>query len=87
MKAHPMRTLSPEQAARIQRAVDTSGDPTDGQIVREALRLWEQRAEVRAIELETLKREYAEGKASGEPEEVDPVEFLKELKAKPAPIG
>ena len=84
MKAHPMRNLPPEQAARIQRAVDTSGDPADGEIVREALRLWDQRAEVRALELETLKREYAEGKASGEPEEVDPVEFLKGLKAERA---
>ena len=84
MKAHSMRTLTPEQAARIQRAVDTSGDPTDGQIVREALRLWDQRAEVRALELETLKHEYAEGKASGEPEEVDRIDFLKGLKAERA---
>lgn len=76
-----MHNLTPEQAARIQRAVDTSGDSTDGQIVREALGLWQQRAELRASELETLKREYAEGKASGEPEFVDRIEFLKGLKA------
>ncbi len=44
--------------------------------------LWGRR--VRAFELEMLKREYAEGKASGEPEEVDPVQFLKELKAERA---
>lgn len=84
MKTHTMRTLTPEQAARIQRAVDTSGDPADGEIVREALRLWDQRAEVRALELETLKREYAKGKASGEPEDIDRVDFLKGLKAERA---
>jgi antitoxin ParD1/3/4 len=84
MKTDLLRNLSPEQMARIQRAVDASGDPTDGQIVREALRLWDQHAGVRTVELEVLKREYAEGKASGEPEDIDPVEFLKGLKAERA---
>jgi antitoxin ParD1/3/4 len=41
----------------------------------------EQREKTRALELEYLRREYAEGKASGEPQDVDPVAFLKELKA------
>lgn len=35
----------------------------------------------RARELEELKREYTAGKASGEPQEIDPVLFLRELKA------
>ncbi len=87
MKAHPMRNLTSEQADRIQRAVDASGDPSDSEIVREALHLWDQFAERRAIEIETLKREYTEGKASGEPETVDPVEFLKDLKAERARSG
>jgi antitoxin ParD1/3/4 len=87
MKARAMRNLTSEQTARIQRAVDASGDPSDGEIVREALLLWDQFAEVRAIELESLKREYIEGKASGEPELVDPVEFLKDLKAERARSG
>jgi antitoxin ParD1/3/4 len=36
---------------------------------------------VRALEMDNLKREYAKGKASGEPEDIDPVVFLKGLKA------
>lgn len=79
-----MRTLSAEQFARIQRAVEASGDPADGQIVREALRLWDERAEGRILELDMLKREFAEGKASGEAEAVDPAAFLKSLKAEKA---
>ena len=42
---------------------------------------------VRRPELERLRREYAEGKASGKPEEVDPVRFLQELKAQRAARG
>lgn len=79
MTADPVRRLPLEQVARIERAVATSGDPVDGEIVRQALRLWEQHADVG--DLETLKLEYAAGKASGEPQAVNPVQFLKDLKA------
>lgn len=54
------------------------------EVMRDSLRLLEQREEARALELEYLRREYVEGKASGEPEEVDPVDFLKGLKAERA---
>ena len=39
---------------------------------------------VRRLELERLRREHAEGKASGEPEEIDPTRFLQELQAERA---
>ncbi len=39
--------------------------------MRDALRLWEQREEVRALELARLKQAYDEGIASGEPVEAD----------------
>ncbi len=50
------------------------------EVIRDSLRLLEQREETRALELEHLRREYAEGKASGESEEVNRVDFLKGLK-------
>ncbi|MDL2406145.1 type II toxin-antitoxin system ParD family antitoxin [Rhizobium calliandrae] len=50
------------------------------EVLRDSLRLLEQREEVRALELEYLRREFAEGKASGELVDVDPDDFLKRLK-------
>ncbi|RVD51991.1 MAG: type II toxin-antitoxin system ParD family antitoxin [Mesorhizobium sp.] len=85
MKTEPMRTLTisltPQQAARLQSAVDAGGYASNSEVVREALRLWEQREELRALELDQLKRAYADGMASGRPVEVEPAEFLRSLKA------
>ena len=65
----------------MRRAVDAGEHASRSEIVREALRLRERQEEIRALELERLKRAYAEGMASGEGEEVDPDTFLQELKA------
>ncbi|MBZ9739042.1 MULTISPECIES: type II toxin-antitoxin system ParD family antitoxin [unclassified Mesorhizobium] len=85
MKTEPMRTLTisltPQQAARLQRAVDAGGYASNSEVVREALRLWEQREELRVLELDQLKRAYADGMASGKPVDVEPAEFLRSLKA------
>ncbi len=84
MKATSMRTLTVsltlKQAERMKDAVDSGDYASNSEIVRDALRLWEQREEVRAIELEHLRRAYADGKASGEGESVDRHEFLRGLK-------
>lgn len=85
MKTEPMRTLTisltPQQAARLQSAVESGGYASNSEVVREALRLWEQREELRALELDQLKRACTNGMASGRPIEVEPVEFLRSLKA------
>lgn len=84
MKATSMRTLTvsltPKQAERMKDAVDSGDYASNSEIVRDALRLWEQREEIRAIELEHLRHAYAEGKASGDGETVDRREFLDGLK-------
>lgn len=84
MKATSPRTLivslTPEQAERMQNAVDSGDYSSNSEIVRDALRLWQQREEIRAIELEQLRRAYAEGKASGDGETVDRRELLEGLK-------
>ncbi|WP_250888697.1 type II toxin-antitoxin system ParD family antitoxin [Mesorhizobium sp. dw_380] len=74
-------SLTAQQAARLQSAIEGGGYASNSEIVRDALRLWEQREELRALELEHLKRAYADGMTSGKPVEVDPAEFLHSLKA------
>ncbi len=85
MKATNMRTLTisltPHQAAKMQDAVDSGGYASNSEIVRDALRLWEQREEIRQLEIARLKRAYDEGIASGEGREVDADVLLAELKA------
>lgn len=85
MKNEPMRTLTisltPHQASRLQQAVDTGAYASNSEVVREALRLWEQREELRMIEITRLKRVYDEGMASGAGREIDPDSLLAELKA------
>jgi antitoxin ParD1/3/4 len=68
-------SLTPEQAARMQSAVENGSYASNSEIVRDALRLWERREEVRALELKQLRRAYREGKDSGEGQTVDPARF------------
>ncbi len=84
MKATNMRTLTvsltPRQAEMMQNAVEKGSYASNSEVVRDALRLWEQREEVRALELERLKKAYDEGMASGEGQEIDRSAFLACLK-------
>lgn len=85
MKATNMRTLTvsltPHQAAMMQSVVENGGYASNSEIVRDALRLWEQREELRQMELAHLKRAYEEGMASGEGREISADTLLAELKA------
>jgi antitoxin ParD1/3/4 len=69
MKPDAMRpltiSLSPQQLARIQQAVDTGAYASNSEVLREALRLWEQREELRMLEIARLRQAYEEGIASG----------------------
>lgn len=58
-------SLSEQQISRIQQAIETGAYASDSEVVREALRLWEQREEIRALETARLKQAYEEGLASG----------------------
>ena len=68
----------------VRELVESGRYASASDVMRDSLRLLEEREEIRATEIDNLKREYAEGKASGEPEDVDPVQFLKDLKAERA---
>ena len=75
-------SLSPQQAKRVQDAVATGAYASNSEVVRDALRLWEQREEVRALELARLRQAYEEGRASGEPRAVDADELLHRFREK-----
>ncbi len=85
MKSEPMRTLTISltlrQVSRLQRAVETGDYASNSEVVRDALRLWEQREELRALEMVRLKRAYDDGMASGEGRELEADTLLAELKA------
>lgn len=74
-------SLTPHQAAMLENAVESGGYASNSEIVRDALRLWEQREEVRQMELVRLKKAYDEGMASGEGRSVTADTLLAELKA------
>ena len=85
MKTDAMRpltvSLSPQQLARIQRAVESGSYASNSEVLREALRLWEHREDLRNQELEQLKDAYALGMASGASREFDAHEFLASVKS------
>lgn len=85
MKTEPMKTLtislSPVQIARLNSAVETGNYASNSEVVREALRLWEQREEFRAIETARLKAAYENGMASGRARKIDAQTMLAELHA------
>lgn len=65
----------------LENAVENGGYASNSEIVRDALRLWEQREDVRQMELARLKKAYDEGMASGEGRSVTADTLLAELKA------
>lgn len=65
---HPLTiSLSPEQLAKLGEAVESGAYASNSEIIQDALRLWEQREELRQLELTHLKNAYKEGLSSGEP--------------------
>lgn len=81
----PMRTLtislSDSQIRRLQSAVETGAYASNSEVVRDALRLWEQHEELRNLEMAHLKRAYEDGMASGDQRELDANQLLLELKS------
>lgn len=88
MKSDTMRpltiSLSPQQLARLSKAVESGAYASNSEVVRDALRLWEQREELRELEIARLKQAYEEGLASGEAEELSLDDLLSRFRAKAA---
>jgi antitoxin ParD1/3/4 len=57
--------VTAEQAAMVREAVETGEYATAGEVVGEALRLWQAERQARAREVEELRRLWREGVESG----------------------
>jgi antitoxin ParD1/3/4 len=73
-------SLSPQQVDRIQKAVETGAYASNSEVLRDALRLWEQREEMRQLEIDRLRQAYAEGVASGPGRSVEADSMLAQFK-------
>ena len=80
-----MRTMtisvSPTQEDRIQQAVEKGAYASSSEAARDALQLWEQREEIRSLEIAELKQAYDEGMASGASRVVETEKLLADFKA------
>jgi antitoxin ParD1/3/4 len=70
-----------EKLARMADAVQSGAYSSQGEILREALDLWESQQDMIDRETAWLKKEHEEGLASGIAEDFDPEERLAQLKA------
>ena len=80
-------SLSPQQAGRIEAAVETGDYAPNSEVVREALRLWEGREERRRAAIAKLRQAIEEGLASGPGRSVTAEQLIAEFKAKAAARG
>src|SRR5271156_2343329 len=78
--------LTGEQVAALEAAVEAGEYATTGEIVREALRDWQFKQELRRKDVERLRRLWDEGKASGPAEPLDFGELRKEARRRLAEI-
>ncbi len=77
-----MTIVFPEpMAARIRAAVATGNYASTSEVVREGMRLWSEKQQLRQEEIEMLRRAWDEGKASGRGEIYNMQAILAEAKA------
>ncbi len=64
----------------VRELVESGRYASASDVIRDSLHLLKRREEGQLLDLDHLQAEYAKGKASGTPEELDPAEFLRDLK-------
>ena len=72
--------LTGEQVTILKAAVETGEYATTSEIIREAIRDWQFKHELRQEDLKRLRAMWAEGKASGPAKPVDFIELRKEAR-------
>jgi antitoxin ParD1/3/4 len=72
--------LTAEQIAALKAAVETGEYATTSEIVREALRDWQFKRELRGEDIKRLRQLWDEGKASGRVKPLDLVEVRQEAR-------
>ncbi|PZP41126.1 MAG: type II toxin-antitoxin system ParD family antitoxin [Agrobacterium fabrum] len=73
--------IGPHYEGLVRALVESGRYASASEVMRDSLRLLEQREEIRRIEIEHLKKAYDEGMASGEGREIRTDLLLAELKA------
>ena len=76
--------LTGEQLAALKAAVEAGEYATTSEIVREALRDWQYKRDLRQEEVKRLRKLWDEGKASGPPEPLDFDELRREARRRMA---
>jgi len=74
--------LPTPMADSMRAAVDSGEYATTSEVIRDALRLWVSRRELRAREIAGLKVAWDQGKASGKPRPLDVQSIVTAAKAK-----
>lgn len=74
-------SVSREKLARMDEAVERGAYASQGQIVTEALDLWERQQDLADKDLIWLRREHEQGLASGLADDIDKNELLMRIKA------
>jgi antitoxin ParD1/3/4 len=76
--------LTAEQVAALKAAVDSGEYATTSEIVREAIRDWQLKRELRHEDIQRLRQLWDEGIASGPPRPVDFEKLRREVRRKSA---
>ena len=74
--------VTPQQAAMMREAVEAGEYATTSEIVREAMRDWLAKRELRHEDVRRMRQLWDEGKASGKPEPLDFDALRKEARRK-----
>ena len=74
--------VTPQQAAVMREAVETGEYATTSEIVREAVRDWQAKRELRQEDARRLRQLWDEGKASGQAQPVDFAELRRKARRK-----
>jgi antitoxin ParD1/3/4 len=76
--------LPEPMAASVRAAVEAGEYASTSEVLRDALRLWEARRELRARDVEELRRRWDAGKASGLAGEINTRDLIADEKTKKA---
>lgn len=74
--------LPEPMAAAVRRVVEAGEYASTSEVIRDALRLWEARRQLRERDLEVLRQRWDEGKASGRSGYLDVEHLIAEERAK-----
>ena len=74
--------LTTQQADLVREAVDSGEYATASEVVRDAMRVWQEKWEARQADIRKLRELWDEGKASGPAQPLDFEELRKEARLK-----